>query len=228
MVCDEITREAKKLGFKIKQSGGIEYEAKVADGKADGTFTQAGRKLPLTLERVKGDFVEPTHIQTWAGKLEAGGRAFDFQFRIFDLDGEKSAKLDSFDEGIMGIPCSVERTDAKIKIKVPIGANPATYTGTLNEAGDKIDGTWEQAGGKFPFSLSKVSLASTRNPGLKRPQTPKAPFSFDSADLKIENKKDNVVLAGSLTTPKSKPGPFPTVIMISGSCLLYTSDAADE
>lgn len=49
-----------------------------------------------------------------------------------------------------------------------------------------------------------------------RPQEPQKPFPYYSENVKFTNKKDSVVLSGTLTLP-NKGGKFPVVILKSGS-----------
>src|SRR5262245_39804093 len=64
---------------------------------------------------------------------------------------------------------------------------------------------------------SGASSQSTSNStALNRPQEPKKPYPYDEEDVSYENKRDGVKLAGTLTFPRGK-GPFPTVLLITGS-----------
>ncbi len=184
--------------------------------EAVGTFEQGGAKIPLSLKKV--DKVPArNHTQTWTGKMKAGPQEFDFQFRVFeDEDGEMTVLLDSFTENLSDIPCTMEHDADTITINVPIAAAPAEYVGTLSEDHKTVAGKWTQGGNSFDLILKSIPVQSTRKLELKRPQTPKPPFDYDSEDLKIENKKDSLTLAATLTTPKGN-GPFPVVITISGS-----------
>ena len=51
---------------------------------------------------------------------------------------------------------------------------------------------------------------------IVRPQTPQPPFPYSQQEVVIERKKANVRLAGTLTIPEGE-GPFPAVILVSGS-----------
>jgi pimeloyl-ACP methyl ester carboxylesterase len=53
-------------------------------------------------------------------------------------------------------------------------------------------------------------------PSNERPQEPLKPFSYQSEDVKFQNTKANITLAGTLTLP-SKEGNYPAVILITGS-----------
>lgn len=216
MPFDTVTLNDEVLEFSIKTVG-AKYSGKLNSDKtvAEGTFEQGGTKFPFKFEKV--DKV-PTrkHVQTWTGKMKAGFQEFDFQFRVFEDDEKnKTATLDSFTENIEGIPCGIVKDGSKITIEVPIATAPATFVGAL-EGENKIVGEWEQKDNKYPLTLKQVPLSSTRELKLNRPQTPQPPFDYDSEEVTIENKKDGLTLAGTLTTPKGN-GPFPVVVLISGS-----------
>lgn len=51
---------------------------------------------------------------------------------------------------------------------------------------------------------------------MKRPQEPKGPYSYLNEEVKFQNTKANITLAGTLTLP-SKAGKYPAVILITGS-----------
>lgn len=59
-----------------------------------------------------------------------------------------------------------------------------------------------------------------------RPQNPLPPYPYDQEEIVFHNISDNVILAGTLTLPRSS-GPFPVVILLHGSAPYdrdYTSD----
>ena len=51
---------------------------------------------------------------------------------------------------------------------------------------------------------------------LERPQTPKPPFPYQAEDVTYENAKGGIELAATLTIPEGE-GPFPAVVLVSGS-----------
>ncbi len=64
---------------------------------------------------------------------------------------------------------------------------------------------------------SLLVLNKTNTPlRVLRPQTPKPPFPYLSETVQIKNTKANVNIEGTLTLPSGK-GPFPAVILVSGS-----------
>jgi pimeloyl-ACP methyl ester carboxylesterase len=79
---------------------------------------------------------------------------------------------------------------------------------------DSIAGIFKQAGQEMPLQLSRVKGEIHQK--LNRPQEPKAPFPYTSKDVVIKTKTEGVKLAGTLTIPEGK-GPFPAVVLVSGS-----------
>lgn len=62
---------------------------------------------------------------------------------------------------------------------------------------------------------SPIELFRDNKP-IYRPQEPQRPYPYYCEDVRIRNKKDSIVLAGTLTLP-SKEGKFPVVILQGGS-----------
>lgn len=95
----------------------------------------------------------------------------------------------------------------KVSFKVPSLPGTPRFTGQI-EAG-KLQGEFQQANMKTRFELSREALEKP-----KRPQTPKPPFPYRSESFSWQNGK--ITLAGTLTYPQGE-GPFPAVILLSGS-----------
>lgn len=195
----------------------IVYEGTYKDRNTEikGTFTQAGQKFDLVLKPVKA--AQPTvHVETWQGTMKAGARSFEFQFRVLETkDKKREVELDSFSEGIGGV--NVEPTFTDEGVSFVITLTKAEFKGKYNEDKSQLDGHWLQSGNKIPLILKKVPLGNTRSiKPPKRPQTPKEPLDYDSVEVTFENGDANIILSGTLTTPKTK-GPFAAVVLITGS-----------
>lgn len=149
---------------------------------------------------------------SWLGKLAVSGIELRIVFNIKKADDNTyKATMDSPDQGAKDIPVSkVTLTGNKIKIEMP--QIRGEYNGTVNGNSKNITGTWTQAGKEFNLPLEKQSSPVV----FKRPQEPKPPFPYNSEDLTFENKKAGVTLAGTFTSPK-EGGPFPVVVLITGS-----------
>ncbi len=168
--------------------------------------------LNLTLE---GEVTAPTHIETWQGLLVAGEKQYDLQFRIFSDDANNlTVKHDSIGENVGGISAEITSEAGSLAFKIP--ATSAEFTGVKSADGNVVEGTWKQGGGEYPMTISKVAIEETRDWQIKRPQTPQPPFDYSTRDLVLSGGAADVTLAGTLTAPNGA-GPFPLVILISGS-----------
>jgi len=146
------------------------------NSQVQGKFTQSGRTYNLNFKAAKPP--EPTkHVETWQGTMQAGGRSFEFQFRVLETKTKKrSVELDSFSENIGGLQVDSTFNDQGVIFKITV--TKAEYRGEYNQDKTRLDGHWYQSGGKFPLVLKKVPLAATRSvKPPKRPQTPQEPFS---------------------------------------------------
>lgn len=147
----------------------------------------------------------------WLGTLRVGGIELRIAFHVTQDDDKFSATMDSLDQGAKGIPVDqVTVQNKKIIFNVKVIAGH--YDGVLNDDDETIDGSWTQGGQLFPLNLKRVDQL----PDTVRPQDPKPPFPYDDEEVAIENKTAGVKLAGTLTLPRGA-GPFPAVVMITGS-----------
>jgi len=148
---------------------------------------------------------------SWMGKIAAGSIELRVIFNL-SVVGRDSlvATLDSPDQGAKGIKLGpVTYTGETLKISA--GALLAEYNGTIvNDT--LIEGTWKQGANTVDLNLTKLTVAFSIN----HPQEPKPPFPYTSEDVMFINEKFNISLAGTLTIPQGS-GPFPAVILITGS-----------
>lgn len=146
----------------------------------------------------------------WNGVLEVMGTQLTLVFHIHETDSGFTAKFDSPDQGALGIPfTTVEFNNDKLILRAAnIGA---FYEGI--SAADSIVGTWSQGGQSLELNLFRNEVEKRAR---IRPQEPERPYPYYEEDVTIENKRDSLTLAGTLTLPE-KEGLFPAVILISGS-----------
>ncbi|MGD8278225.1 MAG: alpha/beta fold hydrolase [Gemmatimonadota bacterium] len=153
-------------------------------------------------------------VGTWLGRLSAGGATLRIVFNVTaDSAGALKATMDSPDQGANGLPVAgVSLTGDTVRFDVQVAAGG--YTGTIADDGRTITGTWSQSGMDFPLTLEKQA-GPVKAP--ERPQEPKPPFPYDVEDVAFANPQaPGVTLAGSLTIPRGD-GPFPAVVLVSGS-----------
>ncbi len=148
---------------------------------------------------------------SWFGKLNVSAVSLRIVFNLSLTEKDSLAvTLDSPDQGAQGIKIGpVKLNNDKIKISAPLLLGE--YNGTIKND-TLIEGTWTQSGTTFPLNLTKLKKALIVN----RPQEPKPPFPYLTEDVKFKNVNANIELAGTLTMPNGD-GPFPAVILITGS-----------
>ncbi|MFM9958077.1 MAG: alpha/beta hydrolase family protein [Phycisphaerales bacterium] len=100
------------------------------------------------------------------------------------------------------------------------GAPDAVFTMVLDAAdANKATGTIAQMGQSFPVTMSRLKEGEAPK-GPDRPQHPRPPFPYEVGEMKFPGGKDaegkEISLAGTITLPK-EGGPFPGVILVSGS-----------
>ncbi len=179
-----------------------------------GTWKQNGMEFPLQLE--PGPLEIATElVDVWQGTIDLAGQELELQVRrLKGKDGAEEVLFDSLTQQTMGIAATLELNGQDMTLRVP--SIMGKYTGTLNEAGDRATGTWEQLGNKFPLEFRKVDEPSEAAP-LDRPQQPEKPYPYREEDARFENPQAGISLIGTLTLPAEKGGPFPAVVLVSGS-----------
>jgi pimeloyl-ACP methyl ester carboxylesterase len=183
-----------------------------------GTWTQRGGNYPVTFRRFDPSKVTATPVPKelegiWEGKLSiTGGMELRIVLKVEKgKDGVLKASLVSPDQSPIGIPIPwIELKDGELTFESKrIGAK---YIGKRTKEGNAFAGSLMQSGAKMPLVLKKTTKMSER----RRPQTPKPPFPYRSEDVTYANKAAGIKLAGTLTIP-SGTGPFPAVILLTGS-----------
>lgn len=149
----------------------------------------------------------------WNGILNIQGTQLRIVFHISETGGTYTATLDSPDQKAFGIPAG-ETTFAENNLEIKLPNLAAQYKGKYDAAAQVVDGTFSQGGATFSLKLTREEQEKQE---LKRPQNPVAPFPYAQEDVTYDNPAaQGVTLAGTLTLPKGD-GPFPAVILISGS-----------
>ena len=148
---------------------------------------------------------------TWMGAIKVNAIELRLVFNIKIIEPDSLvATMDSPDQGAKGIPLGqVSLIGDSLRIKAPLLLGE--YKGLVRND-TSIAGTWSQSGQTFPLNIYKLREQFTIN----RPQEPKAPFPYSSKDVTFPNKKFNFYLGGTLTMPYGD-GPFPAVVLITGS-----------
>ena len=148
----------------------------------------------------------------WQGILKVQGMELRIVFKISeDESGKLKATMDSPDQGAKDIPIdSVIFSNRNLKLVLNIVHG--YFEGNYKADSILLVGSWHQGGTTFPLTLKKIE----RLEKVKRPQEPNPPFFYKVEDVIYENKSAEIKLGGTLTMPESG-GPFPAVLLITGS-----------
>lgn len=148
---------------------------------------------------------------TWAGNLEIQNTKLPIVFHIQKSGENYSATMDSPKQNAFGMKVK-STTVSNNKIILDMSDIGIMFEGILKT--DSILGQFAQSGMTFPLNLSKTKDGAFTTP--KRPQEPKPKFNYEIQDVMFTNEAEKIKLAGTLTLPKGK-GPFPAVVLVSGS-----------
>jgi pimeloyl-ACP methyl ester carboxylesterase len=206
------------LTFTAKPTGAT-FKGKFNESGSEvvGDWTQNGKTFAIVFKRFDPSKVVVPAVRRelegiWEGKLKFNGVELRMALKVEKgKDGALTATLASPDQGANNIPISsIGLKDDALTLESKIIA--AKFNGKRNKEGSAFEGEFSQNGIKLPLILKKTDKITE----AIRPQTPKPPFPYRSRDVVYENKAGGIKLAGTLTLPPTK-GPFPAVILITGS-----------
>ena len=152
----------------------------------------------------------PTAEGDWHGALAIGARSLRLEFSLKrGPDGALGGQMVSLDQLSPPLPVAEARlADGTLSFTVP--AVQGRYSGTWDGAKGGWSGVWLQG---MPLPLV---LTPGKYPPPGRPQEPKPPFPYEARPVAFDGGAPGVKLAGTLTVPPGA-GPFPAVVLISGS-----------
>ncbi|MBA3542784.1 MAG: alpha/beta fold hydrolase [Deltaproteobacteria bacterium] len=155
--------------------------------------------------------------EVWSGTVVLPADLRDIVVTFIKRDGAMTATLDVPALALTGIALAdVALEPAEIRFTVVKPAEPAANEHfVFTREGATARGTLTVGGQPFVTKLVKLAAGETPRPAVARPQTPKPPYPYTEREVTIEAPEAGV-LAGTLTIPTGK-GPFPAVVLISGS-----------
>ena len=163
---------------------------------------------------ISASYAEDRVAGHWEGHIEIPGQPIAVKVDLAIDESDWRGTIDIPAQGAKGLPLSeiyIAEEGEGMRVKFSIRGVPGnpTFDGTLQDG--VINGTFSQGGVTFGFRLSREIVS-----GPVRPQEPKPPFPYQIEEVKFQNGPIN--LAGTLTLPPGN-GPFPAVLLISGSGL---------
>lgn len=135
-------------------------------------------------------------------------------FHFGQQNGQPTTTMDSPTQGVFGFPVQSSEclSDGELTLKIP--QIQFRYVGKVR-SDSLIEGTVTQAGQSLPLNLVRTARKAGVSSEPERPGTPKPPFPYREEEVSVTT-KDGIKLSGSLTLPEGE-GPFPAVLLISGS-----------
>lgn len=150
-------------------------------------------------------------IGTWQGVIELPAAKLRIVVHIArSADGALTGTLDSVDQGARGIPIEAVAVMGNT-LRFTINAISGRYAGDFAADGQRLDGQWAQGANTLPLNLRRDAAL----PVVQRPQDPVRPLPYAEVEATYDS-APGVTLAATLTLPPGK-GPFPAVLLISGS-----------
>ncbi|MHC4645931.1 MAG: alpha/beta hydrolase family protein [Planctomycetota bacterium] len=179
---------------------------------AEPAFGETSRKEVSKGSQIKALAKNEAVEGLWVGTLKSFGVEVEIVFKISKkAENTLAATMDIPFQRAEDVPVdgvTFENGNLRLKMK----SMRATFEGAIEKDFLTVEGQWKQAGQSVPLVLKRVNEA----PKLRRPQEPKKPYPYKEEEAGYENEEARVKLAGTLTYPKSE-GPFPAVLLISGS-----------
>ncbi|MDD4596905.1 MAG: alpha/beta hydrolase [Lentimicrobiaceae bacterium] len=160
--------------------------------------------------------ISQTAVGLWLGNLVVNESvSIRLGFEVSEAkSGELQAIFHSLDQGAFDIPVKSTRlyTDS---IFLNIEVLDAKFSGRFADSLN-IAGIFAQRKGRgIDLTLTRVSEFPVKKP--KRPQEPQRPYPYTEELVEVKiMEAEGVTLAGTLTIPQGE-GPFPAVVLISGS-----------
>lgn len=180
-------------------------------------------QVQLTLE----DISEPIDLAklqqylpgTWEGSFKMAGGEYTVRFSLHENE-------DGTFIGAFSVPQQTQalfifdeiEIDEQGEITFRASSIQAGYTATLRAVQDSqqitLSGTWQQNGTQAYLTMEPRQIEHLTR--IMRPQDPVPPFPYHEEEVQFSSTEDDILLSGTLTYPEGN-GPFPAVILLSGS-----------
>lgn len=163
--------------------------------------------------------VKPAELtETWWGTLVMPVDLVDIVVHLTMRGDAFSATLDVPAARATGIPLadvSVTATEIRFTLEKKAPYPPERYVFARAAGAGEAEGAMELGGATFHARLVRQEQGAPPKVPIARPQTPLPPYPYTVREVTIVAPEGGV-LAGSLTLPAGS-GPFPAVVLISGS-----------
>ncbi len=154
----------------------------------------------------------------WRGTIQMGGNSVVVVLHVTEnADHSFTARMDIPNAGRNDVAIDeFRRNGDKVQLSI---RNLVNFDGKLSEAGDSFSGIWKQAGNSFSATFHQSAGEPGASPA--RPQEPKRPYPYREEEVAVEQKRDRLILSGTLTLPslatETAKAPYPAVLLVTGS-----------
>lgn len=143
----------------------------------------------------------------WEGAISVPGQELGIAVTFASSEEGLEARIDIPAQGASGVPLrEVSFDPPAVRFELPAGPGLAVWEGEL--AGNRIEGRFTQGGAEGTFHLERAGRADGAGDEEEEPP----PYRQEEVGFG----HGDVRLAGTLTLPEG-PGPFPAIVLISGS-----------
>jgi len=150
------------LRLELRADGGGIFRGTLANGKLMGTFAAFAGTVPFDLTRTGDARVAQAPVNTaiskrlegtWMARLAAGSEQTTFTMTLANTGTGTATAVIADDHGV-NVPLQFSEDGAHVSFEI-ISAR-GTFTGTLNEAGTEITGTYIEGRVNAPVTFSRV------------------------------------------------------------------------
>ena len=151
-----------ELRLELKASGGGIFRGAIANGTLMGTFAAFAGTVPFEVKRTgepqivkapENSAISQQLEGTWTARLTAGTEQVTFTMTLANtVTGTATAVI--ADEHGVGVPLKLNEDGTRVAFEI-ISAH-GTFTGTLNEGGNEIAGTYVEGAVNAPLTFHRV------------------------------------------------------------------------
>ena len=151
-----------ELRLELKANGGGIFRGSLANGTLMGTFAAFAGTVPFDVKRTGEPQIvkapENTAISkrlegTWTARFSAGSEQINFTMTLANTGTGAATAVIADDHGI-NVPLKINEDGAHVSFEI-ISAR-GTFTGTMNEGGSEITGTYVEGPLNAPVTFSRV------------------------------------------------------------------------
>jgi uncharacterized protein len=122
-----------------------------------GTAMRIIRSILLLLVIAVSTFAAVPISGNWEGVIKVQNQELRLVLHVREAGGKLTATFDSPDQYLAGMP--VDSIDVKgQQLNFEIKRLMALYTGTLDQEGKTVNGSWSQLGMSFPVNFKKAAV----------------------------------------------------------------------